>query len=621
MTLSTPAEVAAWERAYDAAIAAGMQESAGTFADRKIVELRKRQEAPERCCAGCEAPIHGKSIDANDEEGVLATWHPECAPRNEKPSPPVEREKLGEWRPWCGVRVSTLRLRTSQPNICGVRVYEEDDGFHWYVWPVDGPGSAPIAQGTAPTMEAAQHAADSSAEARERYEWEGQEYPVCADCDRPATHNEALIFAAGVGRDARWVHDPVCPRETIPAPTPPDHLADAGKMVAPTRTEVEAAISAWCAIAYSEAGEVYHWLGWTHREWCEYKTGSGTIPARPLRTHEAAPAKPSDEVRFLNLLDDLETGACEQSPAKIWPARKALREAFAGAKKELAEAIQDLNCGSDGECKPDIRRGQAMCSKHYEEKLRQEIASMLPAPTPAPIVDVEPLINGNNASYDGSFCADCHCSHAHSNRACNCPSSRGFVNGHQWRKEPIPPRVYDDAFLDECARWANKKMGCKDHPRDRRFALEALGQSATQMRHNDSACDWNDAVRTRAAQLDAVPTPPKAERLTDEECYRLYRRDPRQWEAWWRTFHLTYPIGKGEQAVPAPIVDTLSPVNGTRAPDAVRAAVEALVKCEHPSANTMFVEDIGVCELCGSVAAGRHAWELPRLVAALIAAK
>lgn len=579
MTLSTPAEVAAWERAYDAAIAAWMQESAGTFADRKIVELRKRQEAPERCCAGCEAPIHGKSIDANDEEGVLATWHPECAPRNKKPSPPVARERLGEWTD--REDGDSMRVYVERKGVLGSGVFRDGDEWTWRVWPiaVGSIGRKPIAEGTSPTKEAAQHAVDSSAEARERYEWDGQEYPVCTDCDRPATHNEALIFAAGVGRDARWVHDPVCPRETIPAPTPPDHLANAGKMVAPqprdetmialinelwqcidhastcpagprdsgpcdcyvpalgarvnaaigyvpespltpiapTRAEVEAAIE------FHSTSQIpllaWDYLGWTLLEYHQWQ-GWKTIPARPLRTHEAAPAKPSDEVRFLNLLDDLETGACEQSPAKIWPARKALREAFAGAKKELAEAIQDLNCGSDGECKPDIRRGQAMCSKHYEEKLRQEIASMLPAPTPAPIVDVEPLINGNNASYDGSFCADCHCSHAHSNRACNCPSSRGFVNGHQWRKEPIPPRVYDDAFLDECARWANEQLNATNEKSDRRHANNALTDA--------SMCsEWAGYVRDRAAQLDAVPTP---------------------------------------------VVDTLSPVNGTRAHVAVRKA-------------------------------------------------
>lgn len=577
MTLSTPAEVAAWERAYDAAIAAGMQESAGTFADRKIVELRKRQEATQslRSCRACKAPLIacGYVTRRSVDDGEVYDWHAECAPRITVGSPPVARERLGEWSPVDGggaCRFGELKV--------GMRACS--DGT-WWVRLDDGRlkhGTATI--GTFPTLlAAAQHAADSSAEARERYEWEGQEYPVCADCDRPATHNEALIFAAGVGRDARWVHDPVCPRETIPAPTPPDHLANAGKMVAPqprdetmialinelwqcidhastcpagprdsgpcdcyvpalgarvnaaigyvpespltpiapTQAEVEAAIE------FHSTSQIplfaWDYLGWTLLEYHQWQ-GWKTIPARPLRTHEAAPAKPSDEVRFLNLLDDLETGACEQSPAKIWPARKALREAFAGAKKELAEAIQDLNCGSDGECKPDIRRGQAMCSKHYEEKLRQEIASMLPAPTPAPIVDVEPLINGNNASYDGSFCADCHCSHAHSNRACNCPSSRGFVNGHQWRKEPIPPRVYDDAFLDECARWANEQLNATNEKSDRRHANNALTDA--------SMCsEWAGYVRDRAAQLDAVPTP---------------------------------------------VVDTLSPVNGTRAHVAVRKA-------------------------------------------------
>lgn len=373
MTLATLAEVTAWERAYDAAIAAGMQESAGTFADRKIVERRKRQGAPERCCAGCEAPIHGKSIDANDEEGVLATWHPECAPRNEKPSPPVARERLGEWDD--GRAVS---YRANAKRRARMAAYADGD---WWVEGIGGKlkrGTATL--GTFPTLlAAAQHAADSSAEARELYEWKGQgddDLIACKECGQPWTSAHPVIQPEVGGP---WVHltcPPVAPPpdhipqpQELVAPMSPakeaatllrararkledggggfgtgaatedaarrvaaeilesvaediedmgdgketftdaarrklweaDHIADAGKMVAPTRAEVEAERVKWDAA--SGPLDFWEWLGWTELESDDYEH-RGTIPAHPLKVHaptiDAVPTPVTDTLSPAN---------------------------------------------------------------------------------------------------------------------------------------------------------------------------------------------------------------------------------------------------------------------------------------------------------------------------------
>lgn len=276
MTLSTPAEVAAWERAYDAVIAAGMQESAGTFADRKIVELRKRQ---------------------------TPTATHDAFPS--VPSPPVARERLGRKKltDWIEMSVTGVYMSMVRDDPHDVRMRANDDGS-WFV--IDGDdrviASGIATLGTFPTLlAAAQHAADSSAEARERYEWDGQtpDNPTdCKRCGASLAYDGALF--CGAACSAMW-EDGDRSTASMHTSTPPDHLANAGKKVAPTRVEVEAAIEAWDDTKIKLS--CWIGLGWSESEFFEYRN-YGTIPARPLKVHaptiDAVPTPVTDTLSPVN---------------------------------------------------------------------------------------------------------------------------------------------------------------------------------------------------------------------------------------------------------------------------------------------------------------------------------
>ncbi len=264
MTFTDHDERAAWLRAYLTCLAAGRGPfKAQDGADAFIVALRAR-EAP--------ATIHDRII--------ARTAH------IADPIPPVARVKLGAWTDANG---SMTRDFVGNDRMCGMGVFIETAGYHWCVWPVGFDDAnkcrrAPVAAGREKTMEAAQHAADTSPEARGLYEWEGQTAPTCQHCG----HSLPEFFATSSDGTTRHVAN-TCPTDDmgrpIPPPAPPSDIAAR----TPTLEDVEAAILAWVNMRRPRPMPLVAWLGWSYGEWTAYDmdgSGEGTIPARPLRKHE-----------------------------------------------------------------------------------------------------------------------------------------------------------------------------------------------------------------------------------------------------------------------------------------------------------------------------------------------
>lgn len=366
-------------------------------------------------CPGFTGGQWDKLVDAVLHPGKLVA-----------PSPSVEREKLTLWSPADNDGMARVAFRTGT-----TRMIAWSDG-HWEVRATDGrsltTGCAPL--GTFPTLlAAAQHTADSSAEAWERYTWEGQETDkprlfywqqiagdwymhTAGDDGEPVVAVRAFVLDGGAGFEiSAWgrvveVHLKQPDIETAKLIALRDALkyyrqpiAMDSPPVAPTRAEVEAALHARVehrSRSEHDTGDQAHWLGWTRPEWQAWCVDREVIPARPLKVHAETGEKP--------------------------------RRTFV------------LGIGVDVE---------------------------------------EPCSN----------CGKAKRSHFGTARDCDA--------GMNSAAAPIPtPRQYSDAFLDECARWANEQNGQRADINDRARTRRAL--------RGDCQLDtWYMAIRTRAAQLDA----------------------------------------------------------------------------------------------------------------------
>lgn len=284
--------------------------------------LRDRPDEALAFLLGVEAKREGQlELRTEIEAHIVGLTGPLlAAPPLEAPqSPPVARERLTLWSPADNDGMARVASRTGT-----TRMIAWSDG-HWEARATDG-GSLTTGCATLGTfttlLAAAQHAADSSAEARERYEWEGQKpnpikAPVCHNCGAPEKPHEALAIDWDDNGRATHFHEGGCP----PAAPTQDHIADAGEKVAPTRAEVEAALGRWMETKTHLSQ--WAWLGWKTDELLKYDD-SGVIPARPLKVHaEKPPTQPAHDA-FPDPRAGIWTGVTRPSPEAFVAAITAL---------------------------------------------------------------------------------------------------------------------------------------------------------------------------------------------------------------------------------------------------------------------------------------------------------